>query len=344
MAKRQADNAAFQALKQDLKEGHLGQCYLFYGEEQYLLRRYVAQVRSALVNPGMEEFNYHHFSGKDLDLNDLWNAVDALPVMAQRTLVEVTDLDLFRANEGQKERLMELLGDLPEYLCLLFVYDQLEFKTGPKSKYSDFLKQHIRLVEFQPRTAGDLNDWIRREFAALDRDIDRQEAEYLVFLCGGLMEGLSGEIQKIASYAKARRITRADIDAVADPVLDARVFQMTDDISTGQYEKAMGVLGDLYALGQSPIMVLAVVGKYLRQLFTARLALESGRGTQTLMEAWGMKTDWQARKLMQTARRYDLDWCRRSLRLAEETDRKMKSTGLDQEQLLTELMLRLARG
>lgn len=43
----------------------------------------------------------------------------------------------------------------------------------------------------------------------------------------------------------------------------------------------------LLRLQQAPIMILAVLGKHFRQLYTARVALESGEGSRWLMELWG---------------------------------------------------------
>ena len=64
------------------------------------------------------------------------------------------------------------------------------------------------------------------------KEIDRQTAEYLIFTCGGLMTGLVPEIAKIGAYAKGRAITQKDIDAVADPVLSAEVFRLSDRVIT----------------------------------------------------------------------------------------------------------------
>ena len=40
-------------------------------------------------------------------------AVDCLPMMSPRTLVTVTDFDLFSQGDKGRDRLMELLGALP---------------------------------------------------------------------------------------------------------------------------------------------------------------------------------------------------------------------------------------
>ncbi len=52
------------------------------------------------------------------------------------------------------------------------------------------------------------------------------------------MNGLIPEIGKIAAYAKGERVTKADIDAVAAPVLEAQVFEMTGAVSKGHFDRA----------------------------------------------------------------------------------------------------------
>lgn len=343
MASKKTDNAAYLQLRKDLKAGTPGQLYVFHGEEKYRLEESLSALRRLLVPAGMEEFNYRTFSGKDLDVGELVSAMDNLPMMSDRTLIQVTDFDLFGCAESKKEMLARAFEDLPDYLCLVFVYDVLDYKIG-RGKFQELVKKKGSIVDFVPADRNDLLDWIRRRFRELDKDIDDREGEYLIFLCGGLMTGLKMEIEKIASYAKGSRITQQDIDAVADPVLEARVFDMTDAVGNRNFGQALGVLSELYGLNQNPIMILAILGKHLRQLYTARLALESGKGAPALMETWNMKTSWQANKLIRCARNCDLSWCRRAVALAGEADLAMKSTGRDQEEVLTELMLQLANG
>lgn len=67
---------------------------------------------------------------------------------------------------------------------------------------------------------------------------------------------------------------------MAIPVIDAVVFQMTDALTRKEMDRAFSVLHDLLRLQQAPIMILAVLGKHFRQLYTARVAwsLERGAG------------------------------------------------------------------
>ena len=256
MAKRNdkaAGQAAYRKLKQDLRQGTVGSLYLFHGEEAYLRDHYLDQMKAKLIPPGMESFNYHRLAGKTLTAQRLAETVDALPMMSPRTLIVVQDYDLFKAPEGERKAITQLLEDLPEYCCLVFVYDTLAYKRDARmKKLAGVLQDKGQEVPFLRQETGDLVDWIGRRFRALGHDIDTADAQYLIFLCGDLMHGLIGEIEKIGAYAQGRRVTRQDIDAVAIPVIDAVVFQMTDALSRRQTDKAFSVLTDLLRLPAGP--------------------------------------------------------------------------------------------
>lgn len=330
-------------LKLALKENQLGRLYLFHGEETYLRQFYLEEMKKRLLSPGMEAFQLHSLSGKEAAPRTIQEAVDCLPMGGERTLVLVTDYDLFKAPAEAREALCTLLEELPEYVCLVFVYDLLEYKPDARTKLAKVLQEKGQVVAFAHQSQGDLADWIGRRFRALDRDIDAQEARYLIFLCGDLMNGLAEEISKIASYAQHRRITREDIDAVAVPQLDAKVFQMTDAVLNREFDRAAQVLGDLLGQQEAPIMILSVLGKQLRQLYTARLGLEAGKGSQYLVQLWKLHP-YPAEKLAQAAPRFRLSWCRRAVCRAAETDLAMKSGGGDGAELLTGFLMELAHG
>ena len=342
MPPKKPDQTALQQLKKAIADDAIGQLYLFHGEEDYLRDYYLGEMKRKLVGGGMEEFNLHVIQGKDFSPLALSEAVDCLPMLSARTLILIYDYDLFKAPEGQREQLVELFSQLPDYVCVVFVYDLIPYKADARTKLAACLKARGSVVQFTRQEQGDLISWIKRRFRALGKEIDSAQAEYLIFLCGGLMTGLVSEIEKIASYVKGGKVTREDIDAVASPVLDAVVFRMTDAIAAGSFDQAALVLGDLFQMGQSPIMILSVLGRQLRQLYTARLTLESGQGAARLAQLWGMKQTYPAQRLSQACRRFSLAWCRRAVILAAQADLEMKRSGRDNEEVLTELLLRLS--
>ena len=338
--KNKPDTSGFDKLKKDLSAGTPGQLYLFHGEETYLRDYYLGRLRDAVLSGGLGEFNRHDLAGKDMSPHALEEAVDCLPILTERTFVLVTDYDLFKAGEKDREEYLRILGNLPDYCCVVFLYDLIEYKADARTKLAAAVKKYGTAVNFVRQGQRELTDWVRRPFRAQGKDIEPRLCEELIFLCGDLMQNLQQEVGKISAYAKGERITRGDIEAVATPQLSAVVFRIADAIGEKNYDKAAKVLGELYQMQKSPYEIMSALGKQLRQLYSARLALDQRRDAAWVGRLWGMK--YPMDRLMVSARRFSLPWCRRAVVRCAQTDLAMKSTGQDPKELLTTLLLELA--
>ena len=311
------ENAAYEQLRADMAAGSLGTAYLFHGEESYLREYCLSEMRRQLAPAGSETFNFHKLEGKTLTVQALTEAVEAMPMMSPRTMVQVVDWDIYKLGEEQRAGLIALLEDLPPYCCLVLVYDLLAYK--PNRTYKKLyaaVTAHVREVKFTQQSQREIMNWVARRFRATGHTIDVPTAEHLLFTCGSL-----------AAYAKGERVTRADIDAVASPVVEAQVFDMTRAVSKGDFDRAAELLGQLLELQQEPFMLLSLLGGELRRLHAARVALDTGRDRFWLMEQWNMRSDYPAKLLLENARRVTRPWCARAVRRCGEVDLRMKSAG-----------------
>ena len=344
--RKKPENTAYKKLLADLAADTLGTAYIFYGEESYLREYYITEMRKKLVPAGFEQFNCHKLEGKSLTAQALAETVEAMPMMAQRTMVHVVDWDLFKLGEEQRNGLIALLEDFPSYCCLVIVYDQLEYKPNKTyKKLCAALNKHVQAVKFEEQSQDDMRKWVARRFRATGHTIDVPTAEHLLFTCGSLMNGLIPEIEKIGAYARQERITKADIDAVAAPVLEAQVFDLSKAVARGDYNQAAELLGALLKLQEEPIMLLALLGKELRRLYTARVALDTGRDKFWLMEQWNIRFESIARQLFENARRVDQRWCANAVKRCYEVDVRIKSVnGVNGEDELKLLLMELAQG
>ena len=333
MAKEKKEKTpGYEEFHDALQSGAVGNVYIFHGEETYLMQQAVAELQARLVPAGFEEFNYHRLAGKGLTMQEVVEAAEAMPMMAERTLVTVEDMDLFRLDEAQRGALVALLEDFPEYCTLVFLYRQIPYKTDVKlKKLTAALAERAQVIEFAQQGQQKLQRWVRRRFAAAGKDIDAGTVDHLLFTCGSLMTGLVPEIAKIAAYARGAKITAADIAAVADAVA-AR-----DD------DKAAECLAELLRMQEEPIRILAALGKTLRQLYTARLAIDGGKDVLWLKDLWRMKSDYPAKKLMQSARGVRRSWCREAVKRCQTLDHRMKSErNMDNEGELKLFLMELA--
>ncbi len=342
--KGKSDDGEYRKLKKALSEGNPGRLYFFYGEETYLRDYYFRRLKELLLQGGMAEFNFHELRARDMSPRVLEEAVDCLPMMGERTLVVVSDFDLFRAPAEDRNAYAEIFAQLPDYCCLVFFYDLIEFRVdGKMRKLASAVRTCGSAVEFACQSQSDLTAWVIRRFRSLEKDIDSRTALDLIFYCGDLMTNLVGEIEKIAAYANHRKITKEDILAVATPKVDTMVYYMTDAIGERNFDRACQVLGELIQMRENPVGLLIILSQTLRQLYAARLVLEARRGQKYLEEVWNIRS-FIAAKLMTSARRLSLPWCRRAVVRCGEMDSILKSRPeKEQAEVLTGFLLELAQ-
>jgi len=343
MAKKTPAGTGLRELKQALKSKSLDRLYVFHGEETFLLNHYLGQMKKQLLDPLTESFNFHRLNNETFDIQGFADAVENLPMMAENTLVQVDDIDLFKLGEGDRNKIAELLSDIPDYCTVVFTYLTTPWKPDKRlKKLWQALEEHAAVVEFARQDQKDLVAWITRHFAARGKRISTELCVYLIDITGGIMTTLSGEIDKICAYSGAEEIKKTDIDAVTEPVLDAVVFQMTDLLSAGRYDQALYKLQQLIQMQQEPLAILGAVGGHFRRIGTARTLLDYGRNSADLQKLCGLP-DYPARKTMEAARRFSPAFCQKAAELVLETDYRMKTSFDDSVRLLELLVLRLSQ-
>lgn len=332
-----------QALKTALREKTPERLYIFHGEEVFLLHHYLQQLKKCVLDELTADFNFHKLTAETFSVRDLADAVEALPMMAERTLVLVDEIDLFKLNEADRTGIIDILSDIPEYCTVVFTYETTPWKPDKRmKKLWEAIDQNSAIVEFPKQEKRDLVAWIGRHFAAEKKRISPELCVYLIEITGGTMTALAGEIGKIAAFSGSETITKSDIDAVTEPVLDAVVFQMTDLLGQGDYGSALVKLHQLLKMQQEPIAILGAIGGHFRRVSAARILLDSGKQAPELMRLYGL-TDFAARKTMSAAGRFSQSFCRRASELVLEADNKMKTSYDAPERLLEVLVVELAR-
>lgn len=343
MAKKdapQSDN--LQVLKGHIKNQTFAPLYFFHGEETFLLHHYLEQLRKQILDELTESFNYHKLTGETFSLRAFAEAVEALPMMAERTLIWVDDVDIFKCGDGDREKLVELFSDMPDYCTVVFSYITTPWKPDKRmKKLWDAVSKNGVIVEFAKQSQRDLIAWITRHFAARQKKISVDLCAYLIDITGGTMTALSGEIGKIASYCGSDTICKADIDAVTEPVLDAVVFQMTDMLGARDYGGALQKLRQLLQMQQEPIGILGAIGSHFRRLSVGKILLDAGKKPSDLMAICALP-DYAARKTMASSGKFSAAFYAKAAERILETDYRMKTSYDDSARLLELLIMDLA--
>ena len=343
MAKKEERPNMLQQLKEDIHQDNPGRLYFFFGEEVFLLNHYLKRLQKSIIDPVTESFNFHKLTSETFDIQSFADCVENLPMMAERTMTVVDEIDIFKLTEADRDYMADILADIPDYCTVVFTYETTPFKPDKRyKKLWDAVEKNGLLVDFEKQSQRDLISWIGRHFASSGKRISNDLCAYLIDITGGTMTALSGEISKICAYSGADEIVKSDIDAVVEPVLDAVVFQMTDLLGQGNYGGALIKLQQLLKMQQEPILILGAIGSHFRRLSTARILLDNGKKAEDLMRLTGMK-DYPARKTVSAAGRFSASFYAKAAELTLESDMKMKTSFDVPERILEVLILQLAQ-
>ena len=326
----------------DSLAGLLGsaRCLLFYGEESYLKQQALQRCREELAGGPFAAFNLVELEGAEVTADQLADAVESCPVMSETKLVILRDLDVMKPPAALKEVLLEMLSTIPDFCTVIVYYDVLPYKPDRRSKMHAWVEKNALRVSFEPLDNKSLCRWVEQQLRQRGCAIGREEQEHLLFLCGNSMTNLLTEIEKIAAFTRGReRVTREDLDTVCVKTLDAVLFDLTDRLAEGRYDRAVSVLRELLAQRQDPIVLLASISAHLQKLYAVKLARD--KSEQEKMALLGTRSSYYVRKMQSAAQKVTLPWLRRALLSCAQCDLALKGASGDREKTLELLLLKL---
>ncbi len=331
-------NASVNALR---AEGPAG-LYLIWGPEDYLGDRYFDEIKKLCISGQADDFSYRRLDEADFSALALREAVDSVPFLSERSLVELRGIDINRLREA--DEICAILADIPDYCTVVFMAP-IGFEPDKRLKIYKTILKYGREICVTAQSGDILIKWIIRRFAAEGKGIELNAVQRLINVSGDLMNGLIPEISKVASYTKGDRVTEADVDAVAHHIPEAVVFDMADALARGENNAAMRLLAELLGdKNNEPAMILATVGGQMRKMYVARVAIDNGLDKDYVMKTLGLRYDFIANRLIAASRRFSTSRIKRAVELCAETDYAMKSSRTEPTELLKDCVMRIAAG
>ena len=354
MARTENRSRGLDELKEAARTGDFARLYFFHGEEKYLQEYYLSVMVKKLVAGPMEAFNHRRFAMGETTFAAVREAVEAMPMMADATLVQIDDYNPFAQPKTERIEWAALLSDIPDYCHVVFTFDAVPFskkvtveKDGDsgkeKDRLSEVVKQYGCEVVFDKQSPAELTEWVTRHFRAAGKKIPSNLCQYLIFLTDGTMTRLLREIEKISAYSAADTIVREDIDAVTVPTLTAALFDVSDALAEGNYDAALGKLDELLRLQEEPIAILGAMGSLLRRLNLVKAATSAGKNTAEIQDLLGTKSDYYVRKLISQSGKLSAEYLTVALAVCFDADCRLKRSAEDAPALLQECILRMAQ-
>ena len=182
----------------------------------------------------------------------------------------------------------------------------LEKDIKPGVLYKE-LASRATVKTFPVLKAPGLKIWINKRVAAEGGSISPAALELLARLVGGNLWIMSGEVDKLVSYAAGHRIDEDDIKAVVGYSREATIFEMVDAILESRAGAGQRALQQLIKAGEAPALILFMLARQVRLLIMAKAMLKDGLREMEIQDRLGVTADLVWRKTMDQAGRHSLE-------------------------------------
>ena len=247
-----------QKLKADIKNRQFKNCYLFYGEEDYLKRLYRDSLKAAVLNGG-DDMNCTRFQGKETDVVQIKDLADTLPFFSDYRLIIVENSGLFKSAND----LADYLPNMPDSTILLFVESEID-KHNRLYKY---VNKCGYAVEMKPMNDREIKLWTVGILKQAGKQMRENTAEYFLGLIDNDMYHVKNELDKLIGFVGDRdEITKEDVDEIACVQVNGQIFQMMDAVASGDQKRAMKLYRDLLELRESAMSILYLLSRHFNIL------------------------------------------------------------------------------
>ena len=269
-------------LKKQIKENKIDKLYLFFGEEKFLIDKYIKDITNLVPDMGFPEFNRIVIDGAEASLSDVSDAVDSFPMMSDKKLIIITDTGAFGAKTSAetKEYYTAIFGKITDDTVLII----REENVDKRSTVYKSIKKSGTVVEFKNLSDTDLVAWVIRRAHREDKKITRENAELLVSICEKGLGYLENEIIKLCSYCE-NEITEPAIKKLASKSLEAKVFDLCDYIMAKDADKALALLSDLKINKESPYAILYLFYSSFEKILKTQLLIKSNMSKRDIVSS-----------------------------------------------------------
>jgi DNA polymerase-3 subunit delta len=280
---------------------------IFHGPDQFSAKETLHKLKERLGPPEMVDLNTSELDGKSLTLSDLSHYTGAMPFLAARRLVIVTNYLTRLGGTGNSkgdtetlEKLAVLLDKLPETTNLIFLEEAELKKSHPILKKGLAIDKCVHT--FSGPKQGQLPGWIENRVKGKGGLIERPAAAALANVIGEDLQRLDNELEKLLVYVNgARPISLADVELLCPYTADSETFAMANAIGRSDLNEAQNQLHKRLDEGQTPLAILGGIAGQFRGLLEVKSMAAQGLTPAEIAKAKGWRSDYAAKMRLREA-------------------------------------------
>lgn len=278
------------------------------------------------------DLGLERLDGEEAVYARMHEAAQSLPFLAARKLVVLRTPG---ANKEFAEHLEQFVADIAETNDVVLVEPKLD-------KRLSYYKQLKKLTDFREFAVLDANG-LARYLADYARQqggfLSTADARLLIDRVGANQLTLQHELDKLLAYDP--KVARASIELLTERTPGSSIFELLDAAFAGRTQRAMQLYDEQRTLNVEPQQIMAMLAWQLHILAIAKAA--GSRGADTIAREAKI-SPFTVRKSLDLARRISVARLKQLITDLRVFDTRLKSEGLNADEVVRYYLLSLANG
>jgi DNA polymerase III subunit delta len=255
----------FDAFFRSLPKSEPARAYYFHGPEDLLKDEALRAILDRVLDPSLRDFNLDQRSAGQLDADSLFGLCTTLPMMAERRVVVLREVEALKRKPKVRSALLEYLGRPAPDTVLVLIQGANE-----ETEDKDIARAAIA-VACEPLPEGRVLKWLDRRAQGLGLELPEDAARHLVRAVGGELASLAAELDKLAALPSGEPLTVGRLGEVVGVRHGETIFDWRDAVLEDRPGPAVHLLGPLLDQpGNSGVKLVTMLGTTLIGVGVAR--------------------------------------------------------------------------
>lgn len=309
--------------------------YLLYGAEDLLIEETADRIVSAAVDESTRSFNFDLLRGSDADAKRIVSLASSFPMMADRRVVLVRDID----RVGNRELLQPYI-DHPSPSTVLIL---TAVKPDMRQKLFRTIRENGVALEFAQLYENEIPAWVGRRCARMGKNATPEACQLIPSRVGRSLREIQNEIDKIVVFVGEKSAIDADdVEAVVGETRQVSVFELQRSLGQQNAARALEIIERLLRSGEAPVTLIAMLTRYFEKLWLVQ-ELRSGGMTDAKMASELGVSPFFFGEYTAAARKFTSAHLRDCFAALLDADEVLKRSGLEPRLALTLMVYRLIR-
>lgn len=271
---------SFDAFFRALRKGEIAPAIYLHGPEDVLKEEAVNELIEKTLDPSLRDFNLDQRSASNLTSEDAETLCQTLPMMADRRVVIVRDVEAWNKRAKAKTAILRYLERPAQETILVLV------QSGAEDDVDADLSKRTVSVAAEPLPPERAVKWAERHAERLGVTLEPDALQHLVKVTDASLSSIRTELEKVAGLAAGAPLTLERISELLGVRHGETQYDWRDAVLRGESGRAAAMLPHLLEqTGVSGVSLVSLLGTSMVGIGLARSLLDRGSRGPALVQA-----------------------------------------------------------